>query len=239
MEHFEIAGTECTLLLPDGYEEEKKRYPVIYMNGELPLEPIREQVKKQHGNPKVLFVSVKSENWGRDFTPWRAEAVRKGENPPEGKADAYIKKLTEQIKPYIDTRYRTKTEPEETLLLGYSLGGLAALYSLYKTAVFGKAGSISGSLWYDNFLTYAEENAEKVSAQKVYLSLGKQEPKSRNRRMGTVGECTEKLERLLAEKIGTEKVYMEWNNGGHFDDVAERIAKAAVWLLRESEHEMQ
>lgn len=231
MERFEIAGLECALLLPDGYEEEKKRYPVIYLNGELPLEEIREQVKKQQGNTEILLVSVKSDNWGRDFTPWSAEAVRKGEAPPEGRADEYIQKLTGQIKPYVDAHYRTKAEPEETVLIGYSLGGLTAVYALYRTQVFGKAGSVSGSLWYDNFLTYAEEHAEEAVVGKLYLSLGKKEPKSRNPRMGTVGECTERIKRLFEDKIGAERVCMEWNSGGHFDEAAKRLAKAVRWLL--------
>ncbi|WP_275507574.1 MULTISPECIES: alpha/beta hydrolase-fold protein [Clostridium] len=48
----------------------------------------------------------------------------------------------------MDAHYRTKTQPENTVLIGYSLGGLATLYSLYLFGTFGKVGSLSGSLWY-------------------------------------------------------------------------------------------
>lgn len=233
MEQLVIAGMECSLFLPEKYEENRTDYPVIYVNGDVPLEEILEQMEKRREKTEFLMISVKARNWGRDFTPWKAEAIRKEETPPEGKADDYIKVLVDCIKPYMDTHYRTKTEPEKTILLGYSLGGLAAVYTICKTACFGKVGSLSGSLWYDGFIDYLDENIGNVHADKVYFSLGKKEPKSRNIRMGKVGVCTEQAQRLFEKRLGEENVCLEWNNGGHFDDIGERFAKAISWLMQE------
>lgn len=228
----QIAGLSCNLYLPAGYNNAQEHYPVIYINGEIPVQEVIGEVKKTGINTEFLLLSIRPHDWNDDFTPWSAPAFRKGEKDPAGKADNYIRCLTEVIKPFIDTNYRTRPESKYTALLGYSLGGLAALYSCYKTDVFGVVGSLSGSLWYDNFCEYMEQNKPLRTDLGVYLSLGRKESLSKNSRMGKVADCTERAREILIRQLSAGNVYFEWNDGGHFHEIPQRFAKAIAWWAK-------
>ena len=230
VDEMQIAGLSCSLYLPESYNSAQAHYPVIYVNGEIPIAEIIEEVKKAGVNTEFLMLSIQPDNWNDDFTPWSSPAFRKGEPDPAGKADEYILRLTQEIKPYVDTNYRTQPEPEHSVLLGYSLGGLAALYSIYKTDRFGVIGSLSGSLWYDNLCEYMEQNQPLRENLKVYLSLGKKESLSKNQRMGQVADCTERARDILIRQI--DNIFFEWNDGGHFHEISKRFAKAIAWWVK-------
>lgn len=226
----QISGVSCDLCLPADYHEGVDRYPVLYVNGEIPIEDILRKAVRSCVLPDFILLAVHPLNWNDDFTPWSAPAFGKGEEAPKGQADIYLRRLVEEIKPYMDEHYRTRPEPECTALFGYSLGGLAAVYSLYRTERFGVVGSLSGSLWYDGFCEFVQGERPLRQPADVYLSLGKKEKLSRNPRMAKVAECTEKVREHL-EKQGNF-VSFEWNEGGHFHDIADRYARAIIWWIR-------
>lgn len=229
----QIAGLSCNLYLPTSYNSTQESYPVIYVNGEVSVEEVIAEVKKTGVDKEFLLLSIQPDNWNDDFTPWSAPAFRKGEENPAGNADNYIRCLTEKIKPYMDANYRTNPEPEYTVLLGYSLGGLAALYAAYKTDLFGMIGSLSGSLWYDNFCEFMEKEKPLRENLKVYLSLGRKESLSKNPRMGKVADCTERARDILTEQTEAHNVFFEWNDGGHFHEIPKRFAKAIAWWAKD------
>ncbi len=265
IEEHQISGMNCRLYLPPGYEEGREHYPVIYVNGEVPIEGILTELVGKGARTDFLLLSIKPESWNDDFTPWAAPAFRAEEEAPRGRADAYLSCLTKEIKPYMDARYRTKPEPEHTALLGYSLGGLTAVYAIYKTDVFGAVASLSGSLWFDGFCGFMERQKPLRTDLRVYFSLGKKESRSKNPRMGKVAECTQRAREILEEQLkkadrpgdnggsrflrsdsrdgvnegyrlkaadgNRERVCFEWNEGGHFHDIAGRLAKAVIWWV--------
>lgn len=175
-----IAGMECLLYLPEEYEETTKNYSCFYVNGEIPIKDVLEELKKMGKKSDFLLLSIK---------------------------------------------------PEHSVLIGYSLGGLTALYTLYKTKVFGNIGSLSGSLWYDDWIAFMESTLPVTESCKIYLSLGQKESKSRNVRMAKVAECTEHAAEILKLQFGTENIFFEWNEGGHFTDIPKRFAKAIAWFM--------
>lgn len=70
--------------------------------------------------------------------------------PPEdgGHAQLYGDFLVNELKPWVDERYRTLRGPQNTAIMGSSLGGLAALYVAWNHSdVIGKVASLSGSWW--------------------------------------------------------------------------------------------
>lgn len=232
IKELQIAKLSCSLYLPSDYELQTARYPVIYINGEVPITEILTELKKMSVPPDFLLLTIRPQNWNDDFTPWGAPAFREGEAAPKGNADIYIAKLINEIKPYMDEHYRTKPEPKDSILLGYSLGGLASLYTLCKTDFFSKIGGLSSSLWYDGFIDFMEKQDFADKNRRVYLSLGRKEQKSRNPRMGQVAECTQKLRLILEREFGKENVIFEWNDGGHFHAIPNRFAKALKRLLQ-------
>lgn len=229
-----IADLPCRLFVPAGYDDTAARCPVVYVNGEIPIEEVVNEAEKAGVSMTFLLLSVQPESWNDDFTPWSAQPFRKGETAPAGRADGYLRRLTGEIKPYMDTHYRTMPEARHTALIGYSLGGLAALYAIYRTDVFGIAGSLSGSLWYDDFCEYMEKNAPCSTDIGVYLSLGRKESRSKDPRMAKVAACTERAQELLLRQIdgaaSEDRVCLEWNDGGHFHEIPRRFARALAWV---------
>ena len=130
IQQIQISEFTCNLFLPEDYYAGNRTYPVIYVNGDVPIQEIISEVSKAGYGADFILLSVQPGDWNDDFTPWSAPAFRKGEKMPAGLADVYICHLIEEIKSYMDANYRTMPEAEHTALFGYSLGGLTAVYSL-------------------------------------------------------------------------------------------------------------
>lgn len=89
--------------------------------------------------------------------------------------------------------------------------------------------SCSGSFWYPNFLQFVKENELQKIPEKMYFSLGNKESKTKNEMMAKVEEITKFLEHFYYEK--RIKTIYEENEGNHFQDVSNRIAKGICWIL--------
>ncbi len=58
--------------------------------------------------------------------------------------NAYLSFITDELMPWVEARYRVLTGPENTFIMGSSMGGLASIYALYKRPdVFGGAAALS------------------------------------------------------------------------------------------------
>lgn len=230
----EVEGRECSLYLPPEYEAGLKRYPVVYILGGEEISKIMALIEPHFSVDceEFILLEISSEHWNKEFSPWEAEKIFKKEEPFSGGAQHFLRFLEEKIKAHIDENFRTKKEPEHSALVGYSLAGLTALYGLYQSSAFKKVGSISGSLWYDEFTAYMEKSEPKIKDARVYLSLGLNEEKSRNQRMALVGEKTKEAFEILKNELKDKgELKLEWNSGGHFDDVPIRYEKALLWLM--------
>ena len=199
-----IAGSGPLVVLLDDKETAEKLRPLL---------------------PACSLLAFPAEDWDRDLTPWRAPGLR-GKDPEfGGEAAAFLEVL---LRAMAEAEAALPVKPPAKLLMGYSLGGLFALWAGTRTDEFGLIASVSGSLWYDGWCEYLEANP--CRAGKVYLSLGEREPKARNPRMAQVGLCTERTEALL--RASGAETTLEWNPGGHFNDPEARMAKAVAALLK-------
>lgn len=186
------------------------------------------------GLPPFLLASLSPVDWNYDYTPWPEEALPGRDGMFDGGADIHLRFWTDAVVPYLRREFSASTSPNKTALLGYSLGGLAALYALYQTNVFGRIASISGSLWYPGFVDYAAEHPPKLPGARVYLSLGESEERTHNPLLSTVGSCTRSIEQLLSRQLKQSgQVFLEWNKGGHFTGISGRFQKALRWLMME------
>ena len=178
---------------------------------------------------KELNLAVISDiNWNDEMSPWECAPLYKNDSPYTGGADSYLEKLTGSIIPAI--KDELGAEPLYTAIAGYSLGGLFALYSLYKTDVFSRAVSASGSMWYPSFSEYVEKNDFCKMPSKVYFSLGDKEARTRNALLSTVEDKTRKIyEHYKDSGINTT---FEMNQGNHFKDADLRLAKGIAWILK-------
>jgi enterochelin esterase-like enzyme len=98
-------------------------------------------------------------------------------------SDDFLKFIVYELKPFIDSAYRTRKRPNHTFIMGSSMGGLIALYAMCEYPnVFGGAACLSthwpGSVYHntkevpDAFAQYLSQNPAKPSTHKLYLDCG-------------------------------------------------------------------
>lgn len=174
------------------------------------------------------LAAVRITKWNRDMSPWDAAPVFKNDDPFTGGADAYLGKLTGEILPAVIGELGS--EPEYTALAGYSLAGLFAVYAMYRTSAFSRIVSASGSMWFPRFLEFAKSHELASRPEKLYLSLGDKESKTRSKVMEPVERNTAGLHEYY-RSLGIDTVF-ELNPGNHFQDPAGRLAKGIAWVLK-------
>ncbi len=90
-------------------------------------------------------------------------------------SDLYISWMVGTLKPAIDQRYRTLSDPQNTAVMGSSLGGLIALYALCEYPdTFGKAACLS-THWPalgEGMLAYLDEHLPEPGQHKLYFDYG-------------------------------------------------------------------
>ena len=179
-----------------------------------------------------ILVSIKINNWNDDLTPWKCEPIYKGDKGYLGNADDYLNELINEIIPDINN-YINNTINKEIdyyILAGYSLAGLFALYSCFKTNIFKRIVCASSSFWYPKFLDYVKSNNINSNFDKIYFSLGNIEKNTKNNYLKEVENNTIEIYNILNKKINC--IY-EINEGNHFKDEDLRICKGIKWILEE------
>lgn len=178
------------------------------------------------GGKDFTLAAISGLNWNRDLSPWETPEIRNNRHGFGG-ADEYISELTTSILPEICGELPEK--PEYTAIAGYSLAGLFALYAAYKTDVFSRIASVSGSLWFPGFTDFAETHDFVKTPDRIYLSLGDAEAKTRDKNLAPVLKNTEFLADLYkSQNIPT---IFELNPGNHFTETILRTAKGIKSLL--------
>ena len=118
---------EIIVWLPPGYDSDpSRRYPVLYMQdgGDVFVgmridEVAKPLIASQEIEPLIIvMVSIAGTMDDRmdEYTPTRS-------NGKGGKADLYGRMLVEELKPFIDSEYRTRTERRTPLSAAFPLAG--------------------------------------------------------------------------------------------------------------------
>ena len=196
---------DLIVYLPPDYEEEgDRRYPVLYLHdGQNLFDPDTAYVRGMDWRvdetadrliraaeiEPLIIVGIfnTGEHRIEEYTPTRDRKLGGG----DGKF--YGRMLVEELKPFIDERYRTLDGPQNTGLGGSSLGGLATLYLGFTYPdIFGKLAVLSPSVWWDNkaILKIIEEcrrqsalgnqltQSQNRPHLKIWLSMGTEESKT-------------------------------------------------------------
>lgn len=187
-------------------------------------ESLFDEVKALTNNDFSLAVFDVTD-WNAQFSPWTAPAVF-GKDSFSGKGNDTLRFLENGFLPEI----KSKFPKSEVFLTGYSLAGLFSLWALYETDKFNGAVCCSSSLWFDKWDEYASLHRIK-SPSTIYMSLGDREEKTKNKVMSIVGDRTRRQAEILKEDPNVEKLYFEWNEGGHFVEPLKRVAKGITRIL--------
>lgn len=178
--------------------------------------------------PQFALVAISDLDWNHDMAPWDSPAAFKKGEPFIGGADNYLQLLVEEIIPRAEKELAEP--PVWRGIAGYSLAGLFALYTIYRTDVFSRVGCMSGSLWFPGFKEYIFSHEPKRRPDCIYFSLGDKEAKTRNSVLKTVQENTEEIQAFYQSK-GIDTVF-QLNPGNHFVQGIERTIAGIQWLLR-------
>ncbi len=176
--------------------------------------------------PPFHFAALSGFDWNACLSPWAARIELGEDTLFKGCADEFLRTLTETLLPMLKSHVPSS---EKTVLAGYSMAGLFALYAPYQTAAFDAVISCSGSVWYPGFEDFCRSHAFAKTPEALYLSLGDQESRTRQPLLATVGDTT----LALANYYQSQGIpsYFEWNKGNHFKGALRRLAKGIVWTL--------
>ncbi|MBQ5999172.1 MAG: hypothetical protein IJL70_06870 [Treponema sp.] len=177
--------------------------------------------------PPFCLAAISNLDWNNELSPWASPALYKNDGGFSGGADSYLSLLTDKIIPTVCDSIGTK--PSYLVLAGYSLAGLFTIYAAYKTDIFSRIVSASGSLWFPGFEEYAKSHDFIKKPDCIYLSLGNTEAKAKNKVLATVQDKTESLFELY--KSLEIPAFFELNKGNHFTEAALRTAKGIKWIL--------
>lgn len=188
--HSEILDNDRHVLiyLPPGYDGEgDEAYPVLYVND-----------GQNIFNTNTSFAGV---DWGMDETldrlieeglirkiivaaifntPDRTGEYTHTPDPDEGggNAEAYAFFLINELKPYVDEKYRTLPDASNTGIMGSSFGGLNALYMGWKYShIFSIVAALSPSLWWadQDIIKLIEGDDREMGPDRIWLDMGSDE----------------------------------------------------------------
>ena len=193
--------------LPDGYSTDKK-YAVLYMHdGQMLYDAAKtwngqewdvdgnvSKLIKENRIKDCIVVGIWNDRDNRwsDYNPQKAvetlpESVRntsfKNKMFAPLSSDNYLKFIVTELKPFIDKKYSTLSDRENTVVMGSSMGGLISMYAICEYPdVFGGAGCLSthwvgdpekfNELVPQAYASYLEEHLPDPATHKIYFDFG-------------------------------------------------------------------
>ena len=175
---------------------------------------------------RFAYVALIVEDWNTELAPWTAAPVF-GKVPFGDGARNTLEIITDGVIPEMLSRFST-LKGADVIIGGYSLAGLFALWCCYESDLFKGVAAASPSVWYPEWMDFI--GGRQPNAQRIYLSLGDAEAKTKHPVMATVADNITALYDLL-KRCPDVRSFLEWNEGGHFREPALRTARAFVWAM--------
>jgi predicted alpha/beta superfamily hydrolase len=219
---------DVVVYLPPGYDvSSRTRYPVLYLqDGQNLFDPetayggtdwhidlTTDELISNGSIQPLIIAGIYNAGVRRisEYTPTRDPTLKKG-----GKADRYAQMLTREVKPFIDTEYRSVKSARSTGVGGSSLGALAALQTgLSYPDVFGLLALMSPSVWWDSRVVLKmPDSFRSGSRPRIWLDVGTQE----GSQPGEMLEDTRLLRTALETngwKEGDSLYYGEFSGAAH------------------------
>lgn len=240
---------DVVVYLPPGYESSsKRRYAILYLHdgqnlfdGATSFIPGKEWRVDETAQSLIIagkiepLIIVGIYNAGKaridEYTPTADQKYKMG-----GKADLYGRMLVEELKPFIDSTYRTRKDAEHTGLGGSSLGGIVSLYLALKYPdVFGKTAAVSPSVWFANkqIVHYAEALNSKPKTR-IWLDMGTKEGQTAEQAQQSVSDARLLKETLQKKgwKSGKDLSYFEAEGAEHNETAwAARVEQILKFLF--------
>jgi predicted alpha/beta superfamily hydrolase len=240
---------DVIVYLPPGYDSnQSKRYAVFYLNdGQNLFDGVTSYIPGKEWRvdetAQALITAGKIEpliivginNAGKErideYTPAPDEKYKMG-----GKADLYGRMLVEELKPLIDSAYRTRKDAGHTGIGGSSLGGLVSLYLALKyRGVFRRVAVVSPSVWFANkqIVHYVEELKSKPDVR-IWLDMGTKEGRTAEDARQSITDARLLKDTLVKKgwRSGKDLTYFEAEGAEHNETAwAERVEQILKFLF--------
>ncbi|KAA3600964.1 MAG: alpha/beta hydrolase [Calditrichaeota bacterium] len=193
-----VESRHVDIWLPQSYSEDSyKRFPVIFMHdGQNLFDPEKSYIGVDWGIDETMTELSEKENleaiivgiWNSpkrypEYMPQKPiEELNQSKKEEfmkkygsEWIADSYLKFIVEELKPFVDSNFKTLSNRENTFVIGSSMGGLISLYAVCEfPEVFGGAACISTHwvVWDGLVLDYAKNHLPNPQTHKIYFDYG-------------------------------------------------------------------
>lgn len=253
-------GRETTfrVMTPDGYEDGDRLYPVLYMNDGQDIFTDESAVNDEGGMryaeyyslysrylPKIIIVGIdcprNNVERTRLYTPYHKKFVAPEwstfENEVDGQGKQYVEWIADELKPWIDDRYRTRSQRGYTAFGGLSTGAVVTSYGVFtRPDVFSRMILLSGALYH--WMEHLENTLEQCSLDHlryIYLDVGTEE----RGRLTDSGEFLAGA-RTMRDKLascgfdGSQLRYEEFKGFKHtFTCFRTRFPNAVRWIFQD------
>lgn len=192
-----VGDRELVVYLPPGYSERDNfTYPfALLLDGQNIFdqstavfgvewgadESAEELIVEQIMGPTILCAIYNSPHRIDEYTPFP--------DPEHGGGEAaqYRAFLTDEVIPFLESRYTVSKRSSERAVIGSSLGGLLALYLGWTASeTFGMVGALSPSLWWGRrgLITAIAGSEPPKNRPKIWLDAGTEESRVDENRNG-------------------------------------------------------
>lgn len=237
---------QIAVYLPPGYDEDhSRRYPVQYMfDGQNLFDPYTSFCGDWEMDLTMDALAVKGL-----AEPFIAVGVYNGgdhriseQSPwPEphwdcaGEADPFLEWIGGGLKAEIDRRFRTKPDRDHTGIGGSSMGGLTALYAIFRyPQIFSRALVMSPSLWFarGKIFDYVAAAGVKPPNSRIYLDFGAHEMRAGpGTRLLKDARIMRELLVAVGYQVGKDLLWVEDPRGVHNEACwAARLPRALQFL---------
>ncbi len=222
-------------LLPHDYDNSNESYPVMYLQdaqnlfneaaefGNWEIDK-KLAVMSEYKIGKIIIIAIEhaEEDRVKEYNVGKTVLGK-------GQGKKYIRFVTDTLKPFVDSNFRTKKEREFTGIGGSSMGGLISIFSgLRNPEVYGKLMIFSPSLWVVPELKINSEKADTADT-KIYLYAGGDESKT----------MIEHIKKFQNDLISSEfvkdksKINLSINRQGKHSETywSDEFPKAIEWLF--------
>ena len=185
------AARTVQIYLPTSYPRETdRRYPVLYLHdgqnlfssagtnicfgwGNWELDKTVDELSRVGKMQEVILVAI--DNSPARYAEYCGRHHGGGTNA-NTEYENYVSFLVQELRPRIDSRYRTRPEPTNTGAMGSSMGGICSVVLAWDhPEAFGKAASLSGAFQVEqtNFLNNVLRPYQgKAKPTRLYLDSG-------------------------------------------------------------------
>ena len=222
-------------LLPHDYDHSSESYPVMYLQdaqnlfnesaefGNWEIDK-KLAVMSEYKIGKIIIIAIEHAEEDR-IKEYNVGKTVLG----KGQGKKYIRFVTDTLKPYVDSNFRTKKEREFTGIGGSSMGGLISIFSgLRNPEVYGKLMIFSPSLW---VVPELKINAKKANLAdtKIYLYAGGDESET------MIKHVKKFQEDLISNEFVKDKskINLSINRQGKHNETywSDEFPKAIEWLF--------